>query len=92
MIITKHRNSPPKVWFVREGSKSEVVLGVGAGGYVEVPLDLLAEDSLQAIHALQGVLGTNDRDLAVPGSAASRFNSIYTQQQQQQQQFTNVET
>jgi hypothetical protein len=64
---------PAEVALFSQRTQREVVLGVGAGGYVQIPLDLLAVEHLQAVYGLQGELRIDLRELAVPG-ATTRTN------------------
>ena len=63
---------PAEVAFLGQGAQREVVLGVGTGGDVQIPLDLFAVSHFQFVDRLQGELRVNLRELAVPGTVRTR--------------------
>jgi hypothetical protein len=60
---------PSKVALLGKRAQCEVVLRIGAGGDVQIPLQLLAVQHLQLVDRLQRELRVDLRELAVPRAA-----------------------
>ena len=63
---------PAEVTFLGQGAQSEVVLGVGTRGDVQIPLDLFAVSHFQLVDRLQGELRVDLGELAVPRTVRTR--------------------